>query len=329
MSADYWTWTQRQLKRVKTFFLTKDVLTFLVFLLISTAFWFMHALDRPRETRLNIPLVVQGVPNEVQILNELPEVLTVKVKDKGKHLFNYGRNKIAPIQLNLENEFKDEEGVVRIPKQVLQQRVVATLNATSDLLAFSPDTLALLYTRRNQKEVPVVMNALLQPMRQYQIRKVSLKPTTVTIYGTKQQLQHVDSVYTERSVVSDLKDSVEVRLALQQIAGVTMSSNVVTARVLAERFTEKRITVPVETLNFPATYNVKVFPAEVEVSFNVPLSEFAFVKPQDVRVLLDYHDVKSDKLYQEVQLQCELDYISNVKIKPMEVEFLLENKMEE
>lgn len=329
MSASYKIWAQQQLKKVKTFFYTKDVLTFLIFLLISTTFWFVHALDRPRETKLNIPVVVDGVPADVQVLNKLPETIEVKVRDKGKNLFRYGKNKLSPIHLDFEGQFKQEEGTVRLSKQVLQQKVLSELNATSELLKFSPDTLLLLYTHQHQKEVPVSMNALLQPMRQYQLRQVQIEPQRVIVYGTKARLQTLDTVYTERSVIHNLKDSMTLSVPLQQIQDVTFSNKEVIVRVVAERFTEKKMMVPVEPINFPKNYSVKVFPAEVEVSFNVPLSEFAFVSPQDVRVFLDYQDIQQDVAHQQVRFNHNLDYISKLKVNPMEVEFLLENKVEE
>jgi len=298
-------------------------------LLISTTFWFVHALDRPRETKLNIPVVVDGVPADVQVLNKLPETIEVKVRDKGKNLFRYGKNKLSPIHLDFEGQFKQEEGTVRLSKQVLQQKVLSELNATSELLKFSPDTLLLLYTHQHQKEVPVSMNALLQPMRQYQLRHVQIEPQRVIVYGTKARLQTLDTVYTERSVIHNLKDSMTLSVPLQQIQDVTFSNKEVMVRVVAERFTEKKMMVPVEPINFPENYSVKVFPAEVEVSFNVPLSEFAFVSPQDVRVFLDYQDIQQDVAHQQVRFNHNLDYISKLKVNPMEVEFLLENKVEE
>ena len=298
-------------------------------MLISTTFWFVHALDRPRETKLNIPVVVDGVPADVQVLNKLPETIEVKVRDKGKNLFRYGKNKLSPIHLDFEGQFKQEEGTVRLSKQVLQQKVLSELNATSELLKFSPDTLLLLYTHQHQKEVPVSMNALLQPMRQYQLRHVQIEPQRVIVYGTKARLQTLDTVYTERSVIHNLKDSMTLSVPLQQIQDVTFSNKEVMVRVVAERFTEKKMMVPVEPINFPENYSVKVFPAEVEVSFNVPLSEFAFVSPQDVRVFLDYQDIQQDVAHQQVRFNHNLDYISKLKVNPMEVEFLLENKVEE
>lgn len=329
MSASHRIWVRKQLKKVKAFFFTKDVLTFLVFLFISTSFWFVHALDRPRETKVNIPFVVEGVPADVQLLNKLPETLEVKVRDKGKNLFRYSKKKITPIRLELTEEFKQDEGIVRLSKELLQQKVLATLNATSELLKFSPDTMLLLYTHQHQKEVPVAMSAVLQPLRQYQLRSVDFYPKTVLVYGTKEKLKTLDSVYTEKTIVVNLKDSVDVSVPLLQIEDVTIPIKDVMVHVVAERFTEKKMIVPIEPVNFPDQYAVKVFPAEVELSFNVPLSEFAFVSPQDVKVLLDYRSVQPNLAAQKLVFECNLDYITNVKVKPQEVEFLLENKVEE
>ena len=329
MSASHRIWVRKQLKKVKAFFYTKDVLTFLVFLFISTSFWFVHALDRPRETKINIPFVIEGIPADVQLLNKLPETLEVKVRDKGKNLFRYGKNKIRPIRLELTEEFNQDEGIVRLSKELLQQKVLATLNATSELLKFAPDTMLLLYTHQHQKEVPVVMSAVLQPLRQYQLRSVDFYPKTVVVYGTKERLKQLDSVYTERSVIVNLKDSVKVSVPLSRMDDVSMSVKDVMVHVVSERFTEKKMVVPIEPINFPDQYAVKVFPAEVEVSFNVPLSEFAFVSPQDVKVYLDYRFVQPNLAAQKLVCECNLDYITNVKLNPMEVEFLLENKVEE
>lgn len=329
MSASHRIWVRKQVKKVKAFFCTKDVLTFLVFLLISTSFWFVHALDRPRETKLNIPFVVEGIPADVQLLNKLPETLEVKVRDKGKNLFHYGKNKITPIRVSLDGYFKEDEGVIRLSKQMLQHRVLSALNATSELLRFAPDTLLVLYTHQHQKEVPVSMKTMLQPTRQYQLRKAELSPKTIMVYGAKARLQQLDSVYTEETIITNIKDSMNLRLPLVQIEDVVMSNKDVQVQVVAERFTEKKMLFPVEPVHFPGNYSVKVFPAEVEVSFNVPLSEFAFVSEEDVRVLLDYHDVQSDVAHQAVKLEYTLDYLRNIKVKPMEVEFLLEHKVEE
>ena len=60
-------------QKLKSFFLSKDILSFLLFLVLSAGFWFVNALGKEKETTLSIPVRYVGIPVNVAITNSPPE----------------------------------------------------------------------------------------------------------------------------------------------------------------------------------------------------------------------------------------------------------------
>ena len=73
--------------KLKSFLFSKDVLSFLLFLVLASGFWFVNALDKERETEISIPLRFVSLPKNIAIINDYPANITIKVKDKGLNLF--------------------------------------------------------------------------------------------------------------------------------------------------------------------------------------------------------------------------------------------------
>ena len=64
--------------KLKSFFVSKDVLSFLAFLLLSATFWFVNALNKDRELTLTIPLEYVDIPTNLMFEEELPSEVSVK-----------------------------------------------------------------------------------------------------------------------------------------------------------------------------------------------------------------------------------------------------------
>jgi len=72
---------------------------------------------------------------------------------------------------------------------------------------------------------------------------------------------------------------------------------------------------------------IRTFPAIVNVTYTVGLSHFNSLVPDDIQVYLDYNDLISGKLNkQRLKIINNTSHISNIRIVPQEVEFILEEK---
>jgi hypothetical protein len=100
--------------------------------------------------------------------------------------------------------------------------------------------------------------------------------------------------------------------------------NSIDMRIIAERFTEKKFTLPIRVKNAPEGYRLHVFPNEVEVSIRVGISHFAQVQAEDIHVYCTYKPERKDKL--DVELSYSNPYITAAWAYPGVVEFLLIEK---
>ena len=76
-------------KKIRHLLLSKDVLVFFFFLLVSALFWFVIALDKTYHERITIPIRYVNVPQNIAIVNQIPSSLELKIKDKGLNLWTY------------------------------------------------------------------------------------------------------------------------------------------------------------------------------------------------------------------------------------------------
>ena len=161
------------------------------------------------------------------------------------------------------------------------------------------------------------------PAAEYQIiQGPTLSRTRIKIYGEDRALNAIDTVYTERLSLSDISDTVDIRAALAAPRNTRLETDSVDIRLIAERFTEKKFTVPLRVKGVPEGYHIRLFPKEVEVSVRVGISHFAQIQAEDIHAYCTYSPERTDKL--DVDIHYTNPYITAAWAYPGVVEFILE-----
>lgn len=315
------------LRKLKTFFIPKNILSFLLFLALSTAFWFTNALDKTRETEINIPLIFKGIPKNISISNQSTTFLTVVIKDQGVNLLSYSGYSQTPMVIELNQNYY-EKGEITISRDQLKGRLSRYLQPTTTILGIKPDSISLKYEQLHvaKKTIKLLSSVDLAP--QYILSKdISFSPNTVTVYGSKNILDTVDAIYTEKLEVVDLKDTLITSCKLKKIQGLKYSFDAVKVKIVSEMFTEKNINLPVTVINSPVGTDIRCFPAMIQATFNIGMSHFSHMNTNDIQLIFDYNQT-DDKIgaKQKVKIKVNSKYISNVRIEPDEVEYIIENR---
>jgi len=313
------------IRKLKAFLFSRDVLSFLVFLVLSAAFWFVNALNKEREMSLTLPVSYSGFPDEMLLTEKLPDEINLKVKDLGKNLWVYVSGKQDTIDINYTGQLK-ESGIISIPNTSIYAAITEKLLASTVILSMSPENIVSQYVKLHAKTVPVELMTNLSLKDQYMfcfpVRPV---PDKVTVYGSFPELSAIKTIKTETLVLKDIKDTIDTDVALLKINNVRTSVNRVKVRLCAEMFTEKVVYLPVNVINKPDQYQVKVFPAEVKVICNIGMSNYNRFNPNDLQIVLDYQQKGSTQgNKKKLSVINRKPYIGNVRIYPDEVEFLLE-----
>jgi len=313
--------------KLKSFFVSKDVLSFLVFLLLAAGFWFVNALNKERELSLTIPLVYTDVPDNLMFDGELPSGVRVKVKDLGQNLWTYVRNKPDTIKIRFQ-QVDTDEGHFRISNLQLLSLVSEGLLPSTSILLINPENISTTYIKLFAKKLPVRLNSDISLADQYMFcNQVEVFPNEVEVFGPRMILNELTVLNTENLVIKNLRDSVIRTVMLKPINSVRFSVDKVSVRVCAEMFTEKSVTLPVQIINNPGNIAILSFPAEVKAVFNINVKNYKSFQNSDIHVVIDFDDiVKGDLNRKKLKVINNKPYISNIRIQPEEVEFLLEEK---
>ncbi len=313
--------------KLKSFFLSKDVLSFLVFLLLAFAFWFINMLDKERSMELTIPLRYSGMPQQFDITKSNVKLINVVVKDKGLNLFAYSDEKLKSLTVDLSRNFS-QRGKIVLNNDEMRTRLMKYLLPTTSIIEIKPDSLVLIYERLAMKELPVTLDAKIETAQQYILSDdVLVEPATVTVYGPRRLLNKLTEIKTEYVELKNLDENKQLIVKLKRPDEMRLSVEDVKLSIFAEMFTEKEMFFPVKVINCPSELIVRTFPAHVNVKFNVGLSHFKLVSEHDIELLINYNDiVKNNAGKQKIQITNKAGYLSNIRIENDEIEYIIERK---
>ena len=322
-----------QLSRVK-FKLDRKVLVFLFFLVLSTMFWFLNELSKDSTTIITYPVKYNNIPGNKVLVKELPDEFNLLVQAPGFSLLKRKMvGRLTPIIFDIShysyNIFSDGSASNFF---ILTSSSLARVNQQfgSDLkvLDISPDTLVFEFDERIRKKVPVKINTDVEFGQQYMIGgEITSQPDSVIISGPGVVIDTIEWVETQFQKFTSVDQDIKKNIGLIPINNIDLSIRKVIVNLPVERFTEARFIVPVNTVNVPDTLELKTFPGSINVTCRVPLSDYDKLTVNLFRAIVDYSLVTgnySNKL--KVRLSSAPEYVSNIQIYPISVEFIVEKK---
>lgn len=300
-----------------------DAPTFLFFFLLATAIWYGHAMQSVRNTSIPVYIHYTGKPNSIGLSGVgLPDTIKIEIRDAGKQLIAY-RHEPLHLTIDLRQYIHGQKGTIHIPSDVLRRSISNILQGSSQLTTTTPEEITCDYYTEIGKIVPIVLKSDLQTAPEHQLTSATiLNHQQVTIYGSENKLNAIDTLYTEELILTGLHDTTHTHIPLNIPPGIRCPIDSINIRIIAERYTEKKVTIPLRALNVPAGYDIRLFPHEIEVSVRVGLNHLSEVKASDIQATCTYTEDSKDKL--AVDLDCTNPHITAAWAYPSVVEFLLE-----
>ena len=301
----------------------RDVLTFLLFVIIATLVWYGHAMQSVRNTRVPVLIQYTGKPDAIGLKAPgLPDTVMIEVRDAGARLNTYHRDPLR-LTIDLHSYIHGERGRIYIPSDALRRSISDILQGTSRLIETQPEDITCDFFTEQEKSVLLVFRGDLKTANEYQIiGQPTLARKRMKIFGDEKTLSAIDTLYTEPQDLSEVSDTMRVRCALEVPQGIRAEEDSVDLCIIAERFTEKKFTIPVHIKGVPEGYHIRLFPKEVEVSVRVGMNHFSQVKADDIHASCAYSPERTDKL--DVEIRYTNPYITAAWAYPGVVEFILE-----
>lgn len=305
----------------------KSFLTFLFFLMLSTAFWCFEAFNETNSVEVTVPMELENVPENVVVTTELPQNLRVTLRDRNFTLFAY-RYLLSPrpVKVNF-TAYANPTCYVRIPHDDVMHSVMSNFQPSTEMLTLLPDTLEYYYSYGTKKTVEPRLQGKLVAADGFYIVSKTLQPSEVTAYANEHQLDTISAAYTIPFYHSNLTENFTAPVELRNVKGVKFSPDTVQLSVEVDRLVEKTLSLPVQPLNFPEDVCLRTFPMKVNVTFQVGMKVYNDVTEKDFTLVLDANDLEDteDKTCM-VRLERQPEAVFHLRLSQQEVEYLIEKK---
>ncbi|WP_278792667.1 YbbR-like domain-containing protein [Leyella stercorea] len=306
----------------------REFLTFFFFLVLSTIFWLMTALNETYEREIGVPAYLVNIPKNVVITSDMEDTVRVTVRDKGFALlaYTYGEG-IRPINVNFQSAITRQSGYGVVSSQELMKMINQRFSGSSKIVQVKPDRLDFHYNYGLSRQVSVKMAGNVVPGKSFYLARTRFWPEKVTVYGSKQALDSLRFVKTVPINITNFNDTVLRTVALETIKGVKIVPNTVRIGLYPDILTEENIEVPITAINMPEGKVLRTFPQRVTVNFIVGASMFRSISPEQFAVVVDYNEIidhPSDKC--SIHLRETPQGVRNARLKMTQVDYLIEEQ---
>ena len=306
----------------------REFLTFFFFLVLSTIFWLMTALNETYEREIGVPAYLVNIPKNVVVTSDMEDTVRVTVRDKGFALlaYTYGEG-IRPINVNFQSAITRQSGYGVVSSQELIKMINQRFSGSSKIVQVKPDRLDFHYNYGLSRQVSVKMSGHVVPGKSFYLARTRFWPEKVTVYGSKQALDSLRFVKTVPINITNFNDTVLRTVALETIKGVKIVPNTVRIGLYPDILTEENIEVPITAINMPEGKVLRTFPQRVTVNFIVGASMFRSISPEQFAVVVDYNEIidhPSDKC--SIHLRETPQGVRNARLKMTQVDYLIEEQ---
>jgi len=297
--------------------------TFLVFLAISTAAWFLVKLSEDYVTQTSFRLQMEEMPADKWI-SSAEQSAKMSLNIDGFHTLRYKmiRDRVVTIPLN-EVSYRLENGnTYSFSSQYVAEKVAEKLNINASDITMNDAKIYFTLDALKSKVVPVVLQSNVTTARQYDIYGIpTLDPSSVTVYGPQEVIDTIKTVRTEPLVMNNVSQNFNATLPLDLLGG-RIHSNVkeVKAEVQVEKYTEMDVEVPIKMTD---SLKMRFFPETMTVKCLVAMRDYASITPENFAVAVDKQQLKAMQPLLDVRLASWPPTVQILSTRPDKVEYLI------
>lgn len=314
----------------------RQLLVFLFFLILSSAFWLFTAGKEQREADFDIALRLTEVPDNVVITTQPPKNVTLRLHDEAFTLMRYKYMPKRPHSIDIKwSDIVSEDGHIRLQMADVLKPIISSLSSTTTVVSRRPDAYEIFFNYGQCKVVPTRLYGSINASDDYNIVSSEVSPATVKVYASKAVLDTLKCVYTETVRVNDLKGKKTIGIKFRQEPGIKIVPSTGTLTIDADRYAEKTVQVNVRSINLPAHTTLRTFPSKVDVTFQVATSQYQDITEEAFDIVIDYNKLPKALVSGATSEKSAIKYVlaltdvplgvRHARIVPDEVECIIEH----
>lgn len=299
--------------------------TFLVFLAISTAAWFLVKLSENYVTQTTYRLLLVEAPADKWVSSDA-QTVKMSLNIDGFHTLRYKMirepNRVVTIFLN-EVPYRLESGnTYSFSSQYVAEKVAESLDINASDITVNDAKIYFTMDALKSKVVPVDLQSDITPQRQYDVYGIPmLDPSSVTIFGPQEVIDTIKVVRTKMLSMSNVSQNFSATVPLDLLDGLIRSNiKEVKVDVQVEKYTELDVEVPIKVTD---SLKVRFFPETMSVKCLVAMKDYNTILPDNFSVSVNMEQLKAMQPLLDVRLVTWPPSVQVLGTRPDKVEYLI------
>jgi YbbR domain-containing protein len=271
-----------------TFLRREKVIVFVGAYITAVALWFIVNLSSSYSINVNLPIEPGNVPEDMALLEELPEFVQAGVSGDGWQLLSL-YNDPPTVVINIENEEVNLFDQVRQRLSYLQD---------IDISKVQPLMIQIEMESKISKKIPVVLNTDIDFQNRYgMIGEPVISPDSITVTGAASRIEDMrEWVVRDTLRLKEVRNDISRVITLREDTGVIeLSDTEINYVADVSEFTEGETAVYIKTRGLPRGQNVTYNPASLTITFDVPIEQYADVENlQPYEAYVSYSKILED-----------------------------------
>lgn len=303
----------------------RPILTFLVFLILSTALWLLIKLSENYTTQTTFRVALSEVPADKWISSP-EQTIKLSMDIDGFHTLKHKMIRESKREVTIplsEVPYRLENGTTySFGTQYVAEQIADILGINASDITMNESRVYFNMEPLKSKVVPVRLRSDIKTQRQYDVYGIPiLEPSSITAYGPEEVIDTLKSVSTvmlsKNNADQDFSETVALDLPEGKIQSNTKSVKV---SINVVKFTETDIKVPIST---PDSLKLRLFPEEMTVKCLVAIKDYASVVPENFRVEPDMEQLKTRQPLLDLHLVIWPQHIQVLETSPDKVEYII------
>ena len=299
--------------------------TFLVFLVISAAAWFLVKLSENYTTQTSFRLQLSEAPADRWISSD-EQTVKMSLNVDGFHVLWYKMirepKRVVTVALS-DVPYRQEKGdTYSFSSQYVAEKIADRLKISASDITMNDGMIYFNMSPLKSKVVPVALRSDIKTQRQFGLYGIpTLDPASVTIYGPDEIIDTVRSIRTELFSRANVGESFNASVALDLMGGkIHCNTTEVNATFEIDKFTEMDVEVPIKVSD---SLKVRFFPETMSVKCLVAMRDYASIAPESFTVSVDSQQLKAMQPLLDVRLATWPPTVQILSTRPDKVEYLI------
>lgn len=303
----------------------KSVLTFCVFLAISSALWVVMSLNQEMQQDIRCRVEIVNKPDSVTMISYLPDDISVSVKSRGSQLikFNFG----TPPTISIDYKYMMHDNRISVGTSEMRALLRNVFGQNSQILSFSPDTLSIMFTSRPGVSMPVNVASQVSTRSDFALAGApKCVPASVVVYSTRPLSPTADRVVTPVIQYTDISETQTIRTRVIVPPGCRAFPDSVSVTFRVEPLIARSIKLPITAINVPDSARLILLPTTVNVSYMVPANIYNEQLPPLV-ITADYRSIDMSHPTRRICIKADnskVPELRNIRLSTDSVEYMVE-----